>query len=126
MVELARRLRDLGQMPLYPPNVKGWDGGRAWINSSTLLGRANLMRSIATSSEVRFAGGSLEASLDAHGVKTLYEALDYLSELLLAVPIDADLRAQLLAAVNQGGQGGDQRLRQLLHLVGSLPEFQLA
>jgi uncharacterized protein (DUF1800 family) len=29
----------LGQNPFAPPNVKGWPGGEAWINSSTLLGR---------------------------------------------------------------------------------------
>jgi uncharacterized protein (DUF1800 family) len=29
----------LGQNPFSPPNVKGWPGGNAWINSSTLLGR---------------------------------------------------------------------------------------
>jgi uncharacterized protein (DUF1800 family) len=126
MVELARRLRDLGQMPLYPPNVKGWDGGRAWINSSTLLARANLMRSIATSPQVLFAGGSLESLLAARGVKTPAEAIEHLAELLLAGPLSPDLRTQLLAAVNLSGQSNDQRLRELLHLVGSLPEFQLA
>jgi uncharacterized protein (DUF1800 family) len=29
----------LGQNPMSPPNVKGWPGGVAWINSTTLLGR---------------------------------------------------------------------------------------
>ena len=35
-------LRQLGQVPFAPPNVKGWDGGRAWITTSTLLYRYNL------------------------------------------------------------------------------------
>ncbi len=35
-------LSDLGQALFRPPNVKGWDGGRAWINASTLLQRYNL------------------------------------------------------------------------------------
>ena len=48
--QLAQRLAQLGQEVFYPPNVKGWDGGRTWINSSTLLGRANLVR------DVMFAG----------------------------------------------------------------------
>ncbi len=126
MVELARRLRDLGQMPLYPPNVKGWDGGRVWINSSTLLGRANLMQSLATSSEVRFAGGSLEQLLGERGIKSPGEAIDHLAELLVAVPLTGEVRAQLLAAVDQSGQPPDQKLRLALHLVGSVPEFQLA
>jgi len=29
----------LGQNPFAPPNVKGWPGGNAWIDSATLLGR---------------------------------------------------------------------------------------
>jgi len=29
----------LGQNPFSPPNVKGWPGGQAWIDSATLLGR---------------------------------------------------------------------------------------
>jgi uncharacterized protein (DUF1800 family) len=37
-------MASLGQNLGNPPNVKGWDGGRAWINPSTLLQRGNLMR----------------------------------------------------------------------------------
>ncbi len=33
----------LGQNPMSPPNVKGWPGGEAWINSSTLLGRKQFL-----------------------------------------------------------------------------------
>jgi uncharacterized protein (DUF1800 family) len=35
-------MRELGQDLFYPPNVKGWDGGRAWINANALLYRYNL------------------------------------------------------------------------------------
>jgi uncharacterized protein (DUF1800 family) len=35
-------LRQLGQTPFAPPSVKGWDGGKAWISTSTLLFRYNL------------------------------------------------------------------------------------
>ena len=33
----------LGQNVFSPPNVKGWPGGEAWINSATLLGRKQLV-----------------------------------------------------------------------------------
>jgi uncharacterized protein (DUF1800 family) len=33
----------LGQNVFAPPNVKGWPGGEAWINSATLLGRKQFM-----------------------------------------------------------------------------------
>lgn len=37
---LIQRL--LGQVLFYPPNVAGWPGGRAWIDSSTLMLRLRL------------------------------------------------------------------------------------
>jgi uncharacterized protein (DUF1800 family) len=36
-------LRQLGQDLFNPPNVKGWPGGDAWINSSSLLGRKQIL-----------------------------------------------------------------------------------
>ncbi|MEP4077426.1 DUF1800 domain-containing protein [Haloferula sp.] len=32
----------LGQVLFMPPNVAGWDWGKAWINTNTLLGRYNI------------------------------------------------------------------------------------
>lgn len=34
--------RILGQMLFYPPNVAGWAGGKAWIDSSTLMMRMRI------------------------------------------------------------------------------------
>jgi uncharacterized protein (DUF1800 family) len=39
---LMGSLKQLGQTPFAPPSVKGWDGGKAWISTSTLLFRYNL------------------------------------------------------------------------------------
>ena len=36
---LAFALRNLGQDLFAPPNVRGWPGGEAWINATTLLAR---------------------------------------------------------------------------------------
>jgi uncharacterized protein (DUF1800 family) len=36
-------LRQLGQDLFAPPNVKGWPGGDAWINSTTLLARKQFL-----------------------------------------------------------------------------------
>jgi uncharacterized protein (DUF1800 family) len=41
----------LGQNPFAPPNVKGWPGGEAWINSSTLLGRKQLVERMLTNDD---------------------------------------------------------------------------
>jgi len=45
---MARASAQLGQDLFYPPNVKGWDGGRAWINANTLLTRYNLSATLAS------------------------------------------------------------------------------
>ncbi len=34
-------MRQMGQILFAPPNVKGWDGGKEWISTSTLLFRYN-------------------------------------------------------------------------------------
>ena len=38
----GRMLASLGQDLFAPPNVKGWDGGTAWISTNTLMSRYNL------------------------------------------------------------------------------------
>jgi len=38
--------RRLGQVPFFPPNVKGWDGGKSWINTATLTFRYQLARQL--------------------------------------------------------------------------------
>ncbi|MEM1331061.1 MAG: DUF1800 domain-containing protein [Planctomycetota bacterium] len=38
---LRRQLDVMGQLPMFPPNVAGWPGGTAWINTSTLFARQN-------------------------------------------------------------------------------------
>ena len=39
-------LARMGQEPLNPPSVKGWDGGPAWINTSTMLARFNFVNTL--------------------------------------------------------------------------------
>ena len=53
----------LGQDLFYPPNVKGWDGGRAWINADTLLTRYNMPVTMAN------ANGPRETMMMAKGME---------------------------------------------------------
>jgi len=41
--DLSMRLATIGQVPLAPPNVKGWPGGRTWVSTSTLPIRQKFM-----------------------------------------------------------------------------------
>jgi uncharacterized protein (DUF1800 family) len=51
--------QQLGQVLFMPPNVAGWDWGKAWINTNTLLTRYNVAGFITK--------GSQEAAKDAPG-----------------------------------------------------------
>ena len=44
--------RQLGQDLFAPPNVKGWPGGEAWINSATLLARKQLLERLFRAQEM--------------------------------------------------------------------------
>ncbi len=45
-VLLAEQLSKLGQDLFYPPNVFGWDGGRNWLNTRSVIGRAEFAASL--------------------------------------------------------------------------------
>jgi uncharacterized protein (DUF1800 family) len=47
----ARTAASLGENLFYPPNVKGWPGGIAWINSSTLLARKQFVEQLFRATE---------------------------------------------------------------------------
>jgi hypothetical protein len=55
----------LGQNPFSPPNVKGWPGGDAWINSSTLLGRKQWLDRVFRGSDPAMMAAADPAPSDA-------------------------------------------------------------
>jgi uncharacterized protein (DUF1800 family) len=44
--QLANALAELGQNLYHPPTVKGWQGGRVWINEAALIQRSNLAHAL--------------------------------------------------------------------------------
>jgi Protein of unknown function (DUF1800) len=123
-VRLADNLTKLGHGLFYPPNVKGWDGGRAWINSSTLLGRANLVRDILNHETTKFATGSLENYVESQKLNSPLSIVRWFSDLLLAVPLAPDIESQLVKLL--GSSRNENQLREVLHTLSTLPEFQLS
>jgi len=45
--DLIFRMQSIGQVPCYPPNVKGWPGGRTWVSTSTLPLRQKFLLDVA-------------------------------------------------------------------------------
>ncbi len=60
----------MGQTLYAPPSVAGWDGGAAWINSTTMLNRTNLALALLGKDDERLGGRCDAKTLAAkHGVE---------------------------------------------------------
>ncbi len=140
----ARDLRTLntacgymGQSLMNPPSVKGWEGGRKWINTSTLFIRQNISLYLLTGRDERtnpWDAGSTDYSarhLVQHlegisGRDTVRDGVVYLLRFAHSVPPDEGRVQQWVDYVNQrGGQLDEPTLLNLLALITAAPEYQL-
>jgi uncharacterized protein (DUF1800 family) len=103
-------LMQMGQAPFFPPNVKGWPGGRAWINTSTLFVRYN--------AAVRLAGDA-----QPEPAPSAQDAVDRWTRRLIQRPIAPEQRKTLLDAA--GEKPDRESLRRIIQLIVSMPEYQL-
>lgn len=55
---LVLSMRAMGQDLFYPPNVKGWEGGRAWINTNTLMTRYGVANFLASGVAMNIGPGT--------------------------------------------------------------------
>ena len=119
----------MGQALFQPPNVEGWDGGRSWINTSTLFVRQNLAIYLLTgrrpdmydweNDAERFGAARL-----AGGARDPQETVDRLLQLALAVPARPERRRELTEFAATRSDPSDRALSTLA-LITALPEYQL-
>jgi uncharacterized protein (DUF1800 family) len=134
---LAQTLEELGQSLFYPPSVKGWDGGTAWLNGQTLLFRQNLALALTSTEDQRFGRRCDPAALARkYGKKTDEELVAFFLDLFLQGDVSDEARGRLLQyqraahkmkvpAYWSPEDAADSRVRALCHLVLTQPEFQL-
>ena len=74
---LAGRIGAMGQSLFAPPNVKGWPGGTAWLNTSTILERNNFAEALAmgTTWPGASAGSTAETEAVSPGLGPLLRRL---------------------------------------------------
>ncbi len=136
-VTLVDALADLGQNVFNPPSVKGWDGGKTWLNGQTLLYRQNLALAITSTEDARFGQRCDPAVLARkHNKKADGELVEFFLELFLQNDVPADDVQRLRDYMERSHKQPvpvywtaqditDNRVRTLCHLVLTLPEFQL-
>jgi uncharacterized protein (DUF1800 family) len=126
----------MGQTLFLPPNVKGWDGGRKWINTSTLLARDSFASAVATTRGPGYQLVDVGDLVGRSGATTAEEVVDAFAELLGPLDVGTAARRRLadyLRARPDGTPGEfslddgtiDTKVRGLLVVLLSSPEYQM-
>jgi uncharacterized protein (DUF1800 family) len=139
-------LRQMGQWLFYPPNVRGWVGGRNWINSATLASRRQLVELLFTPIDERSlnadeqidllaarTNGSPQFTVEDATLTPLAKldpvaATDRLVQEFLPVAVSPDFRVGLEKFLSTSGTDEKQRLRRTRRAAVTLlqsPEYQL-
>ena len=127
----------MGQHLFQPPSVKGWDGGRAWINTSTMYVRQNLLTFLLTGAKPEGYQGDTDdalydptrlladlAQVDPAAARDTGSVVDYLLALTLAAPAPG-ARERLAEFIDTHGGPRPDVVTGALLLITALPEYQL-
>jgi uncharacterized protein (DUF1800 family) len=128
-------LQQMGQVPFMPPNVKGWPGGRSWINTSTLFVRYNTGAWLTGGSVPAMDGklkpfGRLKAGNTAVAFNpqpssgSADDVVDQWLATMIGRPVDPKQRGPLLAALGENPDD-PHAVRRLVQLIAAMPEYQL-
>ncbi|MEO5957786.1 MAG: DUF1800 domain-containing protein [Opitutaceae bacterium] len=139
-------LRQMGQLLFSPPNVRGWVGGRNWINSATITARRQFVESLFAPVDDRSLNADEQIELLAartNGIGNITVDDDALAPFVSSDPAEAAtvLCATLLAGtvapefletlrqfIALPGADEQQRLRRIRRATVTLmqsPEYQL-
>ena len=134
---LTRAADLMGQSIFFPPSVQGWEGGRTWINTSTLFVRQNTLVYMLTGRRAgkrpkRGRGTSydpthlIEHLREPDGNVNVRDAVTYLLRINLAGPPYPQRVETLVEFVEaRGGRMDRAMLVALLSLITAMPEYQL-
>lgn len=123
----------MGQQLFDPPSVKGWNGGRAWINTSTLFIRQNIAAYLITG-KTPYERGWDRNQLDydpmflieGMAINTPSAVVEHLCATVLGENVHPKRREQLTQFLEErGGRVHRDTIIALLLLMTAMPEYQL-
>ncbi len=123
----------MGQRLFAPPSVKGWDGGRSWINTSTMFMRQNTLLYLLTGQRPdgepwETGGAKFDAmSLVEGHTRDPKNTIKFLLTSLLNVEEPSRDRVSSLQDYmkTQHNQINNETVTGLLTLITAMPEYQL-
>ncbi|MEM8782543.1 MAG: DUF1800 domain-containing protein [Planctomycetota bacterium] len=137
---LHEAMTQMGMTLFDPPSVNGWDGGRAWINTSTLFVRQNLATYLITGKTPGEPFDVRDAQVSGrHDPRGLLDGLetsrrddpqavvDHFADALLGPHVSESRRGALYAFAEQRGRGPSDphALLGLFCAMTAMPEYQL-
>ena len=135
---LLSATRTMGQELFSPPNVKGWPGGKTWMNTMTLITRVNFASGLTYEMNRHgLLGPRLHRAIAAYGtapggLATPEHLVDAVWGLMLpGHPPSVPTRTALVDFARGGGSptgvvNFDAKAPGLVSLILSAPEYQLA
>ena len=137
-LDLLLKAADLmGQNIFQPPSVKGWDGGRVWINTSTLFIRKNILVYLLTGRRPgkkgrKREGGEYDAMHLVEHLQTDQDTPEVRSAVVSLLrftlgqePHEERIRPLVQFVNDRGGKLDNRILIALLMLITAMPEYQL-
>ncbi|MCE9530050.1 MAG: DUF1800 domain-containing protein [Planctomycetes bacterium] len=130
-----------GQQLYAPPNVKGWEGGKAWLNTATVLARHNFAYEICNGMKQlnedtsRITGQRFIPAVDPltlHRRERLEEAnkiVAFYGNLLHPGDLKPEIAAKLTNYIDKDDPENfvfEQRCRDMMYALMILPEYQLS
>jgi uncharacterized protein (DUF1800 family) len=115
----------MGQQIYAPPNVGGWPGNTAWVNSSAFFARADLARNLVSINSNLTVDPTEIAKAD--NITTPEQAVDVFLDILLQSDVPDDYRQVLLNFIGgfRNPRDMDGKLRGLVRLIMASPVYQM-
>ena len=128
---LSGVLASMEQIPFYPPNVKGWDGGMDWIADTTILNRLQFVGALSSGKLPNGYGKANNASDKVAPVTSSWPVaatLDATLELIGKTYLGAAPSGSLLDALRVFAKNRNtpEIARSLAYLVMVSPHYHLA
>jgi uncharacterized protein (DUF1800 family) len=120
---LAEWCGRLGQDLFYPPNVGGWPGGRTWLTTRSVIGRANYAAALIEGTRVGRPG-----PMDALALARRHGESDiaaFCTRLLLGTEPTPAWRQRLAAGIDPGLRDEAEAARRTAALILAMPEAQI-
>ncbi len=135
MEQVANQALFMGQGLLQPPTVEGWHEGTEWVDSGALVERVNFAARELGDVKAPGVQDIITRIASSNGDRlTAEEIVDGCLDLVGPFPVSEETRATLVSyasvagdvSLTEGGDEAKQRVANVLRLIASSREFQLA